>query len=141
MNQQKFVKDKVHVYYWKDDINCATTSLKVISEYFSIEINNQVIDAAIGLHGAGKYGAQCGLVEGPLLFIGIYGKHKNLEKNRIIDICNNFAYAFEKNFKSLLCSDLRPNGFNEDVPLHLCECLSKDAINFTIDFCKRKFEV
>jgi len=31
----------------------------------------QLLDAAVGMHGAGKYGAQCGLVEGSLMFIGL----------------------------------------------------------------------
>jgi len=35
-----------------------------------------VLNFAIGLFGAGGYQAQCGLVEGTLMFIGILGKTK-----------------------------------------------------------------
>ena len=73
------VRNAVHNYYWIDDINCATATLKILSKAFSINISPQVIDSAIGMHGAGKYGAQCGLVEGSLMFIGIYGKSQYLD--------------------------------------------------------------
>jgi hypothetical protein len=59
-----FVSKKVSQYYWQADKNCATTVLCILSEVFKITIGNQIIDAALAMHGAGKYGAQCGLVEG-----------------------------------------------------------------------------
>ena len=46
------------------------------SQKIFVNINQQVINAAIGMHGAGKYRAQCGLVEEYLMFIGLYGKEK-----------------------------------------------------------------
>ena len=33
-----------------------------------------MLDAALGMHGAGKYGAQCGLAEGTLIFLGTFGR-------------------------------------------------------------------
>lgn len=115
------VKNAIHNYYWIDDINCATTTLKTLAKSFSVNISTQVIDSAVGMHGAGKYGAQCGLVEGTLLFIGIYGRSINLDDKDIIEICSSFAEGFEANFSSLLCSRLRPRGFNDTDPDHLCE--------------------
>ncbi|WP_319475482.1 C-GCAxxG-C-C family (seleno)protein [Marispirochaeta aestuarii] len=115
------VRNTVHKYYWIDDINCATITLKTLSIAFSIEISSQVVDSAIGLHGAGKYGAQCGLVEGCLLFIGIYGKVLNLDNKDIVEICSFFAEGFEHKFSSLPCSQLRPGGFNDTDPEHLGE--------------------
>jgi hypothetical protein len=64
------VRERVHTYYWRNDINCAITTLKILSERFGIELSAQVIDSALGMHGAGEYGAQCGLVEGVLMFKG-----------------------------------------------------------------------
>ncbi len=74
MKINEFVKRKVSKYYWNDEINCATTTLEILSEAFDIELNKQIVNAAIGMHGAGEYGAQCGLVEGTLMFLGIYGR-------------------------------------------------------------------
>jgi C_GCAxxG_C_C family probable redox protein len=132
-----FIKQKVHNYYWTDDINCATTTLKILAEVFKVEINSQVIDSALGMHGAGEYGAQCGLVEGTLMFIGIYGKYSNISESVIVKSCKEFAKQYEKEFKSLQCSELRPEGFKEDNPPHICEPLTSDAVKFAIEFIKK----
>ena len=134
MKTEEFVKTRVFKYYWKDDINCATTTLKILSEVFEIELNKQVIDAAIGMHGAGKYGAQCGLVEGTLMFLGIFGRENNIPDNIIVDSCREFANQFENEFNSLQCSILRPEGFHPDNPPHLCEPLTCKAVEFSINF-------
>lgn len=131
---EEFINSKVHDYYWNDDLNCAETTLKTLSEIFHVELEPQVLDAAVGLHGAGGYGAQCGLVEGSLMFIGILGKQKELGKERIIELCFTFANRFERRFKSLRCKELRIEGFNSDNPPHLCEGRTKEAIKFSAEF-------
>ncbi len=89
------------------------------------------------MHGAGRYGAQCGLVEGALMFIGIIGKDKGMGKDTIVDHCREFARQFEQRFGSLSCSILRPQGFKEDNPPHLCEPLSIETVEFSKDFMVR----
>ena len=138
MNNEK-IKTMVHEYYWKLDYNCATTTLLLLSEAFNLELSPQVIDSAVGMHGAGKYGAQCGLVEGSLLFIGIYGRYIKLDDEKIVGFCSAFAEDFEKKFSSLLCSRLRPGGFNEDDPAHLCEAITVRAVSWGIPFLRKKF--
>lgn len=139
MNQLE-ISNLVHNYYWIDDFNCATTTLKTLSKAFSVEISQQVIDSAIGMHGAGKYGAQCGLVEGMLLFIGIYGRSRKIDDSKIVDLCSSLAEGFENNFSSLLCSQLRPGGFKETDPEHLCEEITIKAITWGIKFIKSKWD-
>jgi len=58
------------------------------------------------------------LVASALMFIGIKGKEKGLQHEEIVTICNNFAKGFEKEFGSLNCRDLRPQGFKPDNPPH-----------------------
>lgn len=128
------IDDRVKEYYWKYDLNCATTNLKILSEIFSITLSDQIINAAIGMHGAGKYGAQCGLVEGTLMFLGIIGKEYHLEKETIVDQCREYAKQFENIFQSLSCNTLRPEGFNKENPPHLCEKLTCSAIEFNKSF-------
>jgi C_GCAxxG_C_C family probable redox protein len=123
-----FVKEQVSQCYWKYDINCATTVLCILSEIFEIELNNQTFDAALAMHGAGKYGAQCGLVEGTIMFIGVFGRQNNIHDRGTIDACRDFARKFESRFGSLLCSVLRPEGFSDDNPLHMCEQITCEAI-------------
>ncbi len=76
------IKQHVNRSYWKEDLNCATTLMKNLAHEFSIELNDQVIQSLTGMHGAGKYGAQCGLVEGTLMFIGLFGHSKKNEAKR-----------------------------------------------------------
>ncbi len=128
------IKARVKEYYWEYDYNCAITTLKILAEIFSVKLSDQVVCAAVGMHGAGKYGAQCGLVEGALMFLGIIGKERQLPEETIIDQCREFARQFEEKFHSLLCSSLRPQGFREDDPPHLCEELTCNAMEFSRDF-------
>ena len=139
MTREKFIAERVHEYYWEDGINCATTTLKILSEVFAIELNDQVIDSAIGMHGAGKFGAQCGLVEGALMFLGIAGRAKEILDEEIVKSCQDFARQFETRFGSLQCSVLRPRGFQPDDPPHLCEGITRAGVGFSIEFVSNVF--
>lgn len=128
------INERVHKYYWEDDINCATTVLKTLAGIYKINLEAQIIDSAIGMHGAGKFGAQCGLVEGSLMFIGIFAKKFGYENESIVNCCHGFAEKFQNAFGSLVCRDLRPQGFRLDNPPHICEELTKKAIEFTCNY-------
>lgn len=112
--------------------------MKVLGQVYNIEIGNQVIASAAGMHGAGKYGAQCGLVEGTLMFMGIYGAEKSIANQNIVEYCYEFAAEFEKKFGSLRCRELRPEGFDPKNPPHLCEEFTKEAVNFSIEYVLRR---
>lgn len=128
----KLVEQRVHEYYWQYDWNCASTTLRILAGDFGVELHEQVLDAALGMHGAGGYGTQCGLVEGALMFIGVIGKTRGLSNEKVIQACYAFAQQFENRFGSLLCRELRPQGFHPDNPPHLCEGLTREAIEFDI---------
>ncbi|MHB8076647.1 C-GCAxxG-C-C family protein [Desulfosporosinus fructosivorans] len=130
----EFINYKVHSYYWNDDLNCAITSLLTLSEIYNINLCSQIVNAGIGMPGAGGYGAQCGLVSGALMFIGILGKEKSLEIRDIVNTCYEFAKGFEIEFGSLDCRVLRPQGFKPENPPHLCEEMTKKAIMFTLNY-------
>ncbi|NLU45040.1 MAG: C_GCAxxG_C_C family protein [Acholeplasmataceae bacterium] len=131
------IKERVHELYWKHDINCARTMLICLCELFDIDIEKQTLNSAIGLHGAGGFRAQCGLVEGALMFIGIYFSDKGKTEANIASICYQYAYEFTQRFGSLKCYDLRPNGFSENDPPHACEEITGVAIEFTKEFIKK----
>ncbi len=130
------IKERVHELYWKQDINCARTMLICLSELFHINLEEQTLCAAIGLHGAGGFRAQCGLVEGSLMFIGIYFSLNNKSDSDIASLCYQYAKEFSQKFGTLECYGLRPNGFNENDPPHACEKLTCTAIEFTSEFVK-----
>lgn len=132
------IQNTIHHYYWDRDLNCATTTLLILSEVFSVTLDQQVLDSAVGMHGAGRYGAQCGLVEGTLLFIGILGRIRKIPDIQIADHCRDFADNFEKEFSSLLCSRLRPGGFRPEDEEHICENLTVRAVSFAVSFLRSR---
>ena len=129
---KEFVSTYVRKAYHDRDINCATTTLEVLSDHFNVPVHNQVFDSAVGMHGAGGYRAQCGLVEGSLMFIGVLGRTKSIPDEEIIDFCRQYAENFEQKFSSLQCRELRPEGFSPDLPPHLCENLTVQTIMHAI---------
>ncbi|MCC5464011.1 C-GCAxxG-C-C family protein [Pelosinus sp. Bkl1] len=90
------------------DFSCAVRTLKILSELYYLELHPQII-AAFGLN-AGRWGSQCGLVEGALLFFGVYGSQNSVNKEKITDLCHKFCSEFQACFGSLLCKELRPQG-------------------------------
>ena len=133
-----YIRKEVHHLYYDEDENCARTTLLCLSHLFSFSICRDVLSAAIGMHGAGYYRAQCGLVEGALMFICLYGEKKGLGRDEIVKFCYEFASSFEKEFSSLRCKELRPCGFSPSDPPHLCETLTCRAIEFSFDFIKKR---
>ncbi len=126
------VGDLVRECYWRDGVNCATTMLRALSRSQGIELHPQVLAAATGMHGAGSYGAQCGLVEGGLMFLGVWGGTAGLGDAEIEEACNAFARGFEARFGSLSCRVLRPQGFAPGQPPHMCEGLTVEAVSWAV---------
>lgn len=132
------IRKRVHELYWEQDINCAGTMLICLCQEHHITLERQALNSAIGLHGAGGFRAQCGLVEGALMFIGIYFSALGRTKGEIASLCYAYADEFTKKFGSLKCYDLRPNGFRQDDPPHACEELTCAAAEFADEFIKKQ---
>ncbi|MDF2634161.1 MAG: GCAxxG family protein, partial [Pelosinus sp.] len=133
----ELINSRVHAYYWDEDLSCTITTLKVLSEIFHCELHPQVIEAAYGLN-AGRYGSQCGLVEGALMFIGVYAQKKGVEPQGITKLGHEFSSGFQAEFGSVLCKELRSQGFTPENPPHLCESISKRAVAFTAKFISKE---
>ena len=131
---KEYMINRVHELYWDEDINCARTTIICLSELFEISLEPQTIWSAVGLHGAGGYRAQCGLVEGALMFIGIYLHMLGKTEDEIVSDCYNFASSFDKTFGSLRCFELRPTGFSESDSPHMCEKLTCNGIEFAYQY-------
>lgn len=130
---RELIENRVHDYYWNEDLSCAITTLKILSEIFHGELHPQVIEAAVGLN-AGRLGSQCGLVEGALMFIGIYGQQNGLNSQDISELCHRYSSCFQDEFGSVLCNELRLQGFRSDNPPHLCENITRRAVVFSAEF-------
>ena len=131
-----YINQRVHELYWKNDYNCARTMLFCLREIFEVTLEKQTIISAAGLHGAGGFRAQCGLVEGGLMFIGIYYHFLGRSEEETDTACYKFADTFRKRFGSLTCYELRPGGFTPNDPPHMCEELTCQAVGFACDFMK-----
>lgn len=125
---------RVHDLYWNSNLNCARAMLACLGETFGVTVAPQTFHAAIGMHGAGRFRAQCGLVEGALMFIGILGTERGKTEKDIETLCRRFAEAFTARFGSLLCRDLRPGGFQPSDPPHACESITAEAVDFAKRF-------
>lgn len=132
-----WIAQHVARYFRQEELNCATTTLKILAEQGDIELDGQVLAAAVGMHGAGGYRAQCGLVEGGLMFLGILGRARGWDDETIIALCHRYAERFEDHFSSLQCRVLRPEGFAPDQPPHLCEGLTCRATAFAVAFIEK----
>ncbi|GAB6280988.1 MAG: hypothetical protein STSR0007_11240 [Thermovirga sp.] len=87
------------------------------------------------MNGAGRYGAQCGLVEGMLMFLGIWAKAGNRPYEETQKLCKEYAGLFEDIFGSLLCGRLRPAAESEARDSdHPCEELKVRAILMAMQF-------
>lgn len=136
MDTGEWIAKEVHRHYYEEDLNCARTTLCILAKLYEIELHHQVWEAAAGLHGAGGFRAQCGLVEGGLIFLGIIGAAFGKTDREVVSACHAYAKAFTERFGSLLCSGLRPGGFRTDDPPHRCETLTASAILFTFEYVK-----
>lgn len=97
MNADKIINDSVHDMYWNMDMNCARTAMMTLSKVFGYKIEDQLDHAGIGMHGAGGFGAQCGIVEGTLMFIGCYLKSNCIKDNIIVKFCFDLPDPLKKN--------------------------------------------
>ncbi len=68
------------------------------------------------------------------MFIGIYLHIQGKTEDEIVSACYNFAAAFDRMFGSLRCLELRPTGFSESDPPHMCEELTCDGIEFAYQY-------
>ncbi len=81
-------ENKVHALYWNQNLNCARTMLLCLGDRFHVAIAPQTLQAAVGMHGAGRFRAQCGLVEGALMFAGIIGSCDGHSDKNMASLCS-----------------------------------------------------
>ena len=131
MTLEGYVAQRVHTLFWDANDNCAVTTLRIGAELFRLPLEPQVLEAALGLWGAGGYRAQCGLVEGGLMLFGLLGSRAGHDRAEIGRFCRSYAEGFDREFGGLSCRELRPEGFRKDDPPHRCEDLARRTVLFT----------
>ncbi|MGH0054060.1 MAG: C-GCAxxG-C-C family protein [Sphaerochaetaceae bacterium] len=134
MNEKLLITSMVHTLYHENNTNCARTMLLVLAKLFDQNLEKQTLQSAVALHGCGGHRDQCGLVEGAVMFLGIYFLGKGWEEQQVVRLVYMYAEHFKETFGSLLCRELRPRGFSKEDPPHVCEELTVRAITFTHQF-------
>lgn len=138
INQKIF--DIVTHSYHTLDVNCAKTTLITLGQLFEQPLGQQVLQAATAMNGSGRSRAQCGLVEGALMFFGVLFAAKGASDCDIYNIAKDFTRDFITEYGSISCYDLRPGGFQKDDPPHKCEGLTLKTIAFTYDFLQNRMD-
>lgn len=128
------VRDVVQEGFFTREEDSAVTVLRGLGEVFDTALSPQLLQAAAAVSGAGCSGAQCGIVEGALLFIGLYYGAKGKTAAEIAAVSRAFAAAYAEKWGSLRCAELRPGGVHEDDPPTLCAGLTLEGIIFTREF-------
>ena len=141
MHTDDAIAQAVGFCYWEKDYNCARTTLHTLATLVEMEISPLIWAAAVGMHGAGRFGAQCGLMEGMLMFIGLQGARQGLEEAALVALCHEYAQAFTERFGGLECRVLRPGGFREEDPPHACETLTVETLRFAVEFMRARPEL
>lgn len=140
MDIENFIDKQVHENYWEKDLNCATNILMLLSELTDIKLDKQILHSVSGFDGVNPLIAQCGLMSGALMFLGIYGREKNIPNSQLKSYSYDYSKYFQRKFGDTGCNSL--NGKNSSLNLSpfSCEILTKDVVKFTFDFINKNFK-
>ncbi len=142
MTLEELVAARVENMYHDLDDSCVHTTLKILAEVFDTEVAQQTYDSSAGmLGGGGLYGGQCGLIQGGVLFIGILSANHGLDKDTLKQHCFDYSEQSAKELGSLLCREIRPEGFADDNPDNLCEPRTVESIVSTARFIADRFKL
>lgn len=133
-SMQNRISDIVNHSYYTLDVNCAKTTLITLSKLFDFKLEEQVVQSATAMNGAGRSRGQCGLVEGMLMFLGVFFAARGQCDDTIVRMARKFTQKFQKEFNSISCKELRPGGFRPEDPKHMCAPLTLKTVQFCYDF-------
>jgi hypothetical protein len=139
---EELVAARIESMYHDQSLGCAHATLRILAEVFDIELSPQVYDSSVGmLGGGGHYGAQCGLVQGALMFTGILGARGGLDEETLDKHCFDLLAGATRELGSLVCREIRPEGFADDNPSYICEPRSVESIVWAARFLADRFQL
>lgn len=83
------------------------TVLKILTEYFKVPLEAQVLAAAWHVPGAGGAGEVCGLVTGALMFIGVWGDQHHYTRMEVKHLAQRVTAHVQHRYATVCCRDLR----------------------------------
>lgn len=140
MTLEELVAKRIDVYYGEPKLSCVHAMLKILAEVFQVDVSREIYDASAGMAGGGgRFGGQCGLIQGGILFIGIVSARLAVDQDTLKQHCFDYSALAEKELGSLLCREIRPEGFAEGNPPDLCKPRTIQSIVSTSKFIADRF--
>lgn len=118
------------------DYNCGETVVRTLMRGLELKIPASVLRITASMNGGGRAGAQCGILEAGLFILSIlYGRRSTKQSREPLQsLAFRLTKKFEIEYKSFLCRDIRPEGFDPAQPRGLCTERIIYGIFFLLDF-------
>jgi len=109
------LKDLLGKYYFDGNYNCAETILRAGNEYYSLGLHDRDM-IMVAAYGAGiQTGSTCGAVlAGASILSMKYVEAKAHESEDIRPVVNKLIRAFNAEYSSILCKDIKPQSFKPE---------------------------
>ncbi|MFA6521623.1 MAG: C-GCAxxG-C-C family protein [Candidatus Gracilibacteria bacterium] len=119
--------------------NCGEAVVRVLSRELDLEVSNDVLKISAFTNGGGQAGGQCGILNGGLIILSLMcGRYSNdTSREPLQSLARKLTREFEDKFKSLLCREIRSEGFNASQLESICNKRIVEGVGFLLDFFKR----
>lgn len=109
------LKDLLGKYYFDGNYNCAETILRAGNEYYDLGLHDRDM-IMVAAYGAGiQTGSTCGAVlAGASILSMKYVEAKAHESEDIRPVVNKLIRAFNAEYSSILCKDIKPQSFKPE---------------------------
>lgn len=109
------LKDLLGKYYFDQNYNCAETILRAGNEYYDLGLHDYDMKL-VAAYGAGiQSGNTCGAVlAGASILSMKYVEAKAHESDDIRPVVNMLIKAFNEEYSSTLCKDIKPQSFKPE---------------------------
>ncbi len=106
------VKEYVKSFYLEKDFNCAETLLKSIAEAYGLDVKPEDVKLVGAWGGGAGCGITCGALAGSLAALGklCIGERAHATPG-FSALCGEYVKAFEAEFASVNCRDIKPTPF------------------------------
>lgn len=110
------LKDLYEKYYYEMNYNCAETIIRAGNEYYGLGLHDRDMIAFGGFGSGIQTGNTCGAILSAVSILSMkYIEKKAHESKDIRPVTTELIRAFNKEYGSVLCKDIKPQSFKPDV--------------------------
>ncbi|MBR1937546.1 MAG: C-GCAxxG-C-C family protein [Spirochaetales bacterium] len=123
------LRDIARVYFLEKNYNCAESILRSCNDYYRLKLHDRDMIMVAGFGAGIQSGSVCGALLGGVAALSImYVEEKAHESKDIKIVTNMFIERFESRLGSILCSELKPRFFNNDIRCFDTVSLAADCL-------------